>query len=138
MSIQFHPEPGTILICDFKGLNAPEMTKRRPVIVISPRFKHRTKLCTVVPLSTTAPSKIEPYHHKLNITPPLPEPYDANHAWVKADMLYTVAFDRLFLPFAKKDTSGKREYDFRVIEKLDLIKVQECVLYGLGLTSLTS
>lgn len=138
MSIQFHPEPGTILICDFKGLNAPEMTKRRPVIVISPRLKYRTKLCTIVPLSTTVPTKIEPYHYKLNIAPPLPSPYDNSHAWVKADMLYTVSFDRLTPPFIKKDPSGKREYDARVIEKLDLIKIQECVLYGLGLTSLTN
>ena len=118
MSIQFHPEPGTILICDFKGLNAPEMTKRRPVIVISPRFKHRTKLCTVVPLSTTVPSKIEPYHYKLNITPPLPEPYDANHAWVKADMLYTVAFDRLFLPFNKKTLQEKENMTLGLLKNL--------------------
>lgn len=138
MTIQYHPELGTILICDFKGLNTPEMTKRRPVIVVSPRFKHRTKLCTVVPLSTTAPTKVERYHYKLQISPPLPEPYGSSHAWVKADMLYTVAFDRLFLPFNKKNESGNRDYDVRVIDKLDLIKIQECMIFGLGLNGLTS
>ena len=138
MSIQYHPEPGTILICDFKGLSAPEMTKRRPVIVVSPRFKNRTNLCTIVPLSTTAPTRVEQYHYKLHIAPSLPEPYNSNHAWVKADMLYTVAFDRLFLPFSKKDSSGKREYDVRVIDKIDLIKIQQCMIFGLGLNALTT
>lgn len=138
MQIQFHPAQGTILICDFKGLIAPEMVKRRPVIVISPNFKHRSKLCTVIPLSTTPPNKIELYHHKLKITPPLPPPYDTPHAWVKADMLYTVSFSRLSLPFLKKDATGKREYDVRVIDKLDFVKIQECVIYGLGLNILTN
>ena len=138
MSIHYHPEVGTILICDFKDFRAPEMTKRRPVIVISPRLKHRTNLCTVVPLSTTAPTRPESYHYKLNITPPLPEPYDKHHVcWVKADMLYTVSFKRLSPPHSKKDASGRRQYDVRVIEKLDLIKIQECVIHGLGLTNLT-
>lgn len=138
MKIQYHPAQGTILICDFNGLIPPEMVKRRPVVVISPNFKHRTRLCTVVPLSTTAPKRIELYHHKLTISPPLPYPYNDPHVWVKADMLYTVSFDRLSLPFVKKESSGKREYDVRVIDKLDLIKIQECILYGIGLNTLTN
>ncbi len=138
MGIQYHPEQGTILICDFKGLNTPEMTKRRPVIVVSPTFKSRTRLCTVVPLSTTAPIKVELYHYKLQISPPLPAPYSSSYAWVKADMLYTVAFDRLSLPYIKKNGSGEREYDIRIIQQPDLIKVQECMMFGLGLNALTS
>lgn len=134
MPIQFHPEIGTILICDFEGLKSPEMIKRRPVVVVSPKFKHRASLCTVVPLSTTAPPRIEPYHHRLTFSPPLPAPYDATSAWVKADMLYTVAFIRLSLPFSKKNHS-KREYDVRVLDQYDLIRVRECVLYGLGLSA---
>jgi mRNA interferase MazF len=31
MPLKFHPEPGTILICDYTtGFIAPEMVKRRP------------------------------------------------------------------------------------------------------------
>ena len=52
-------------------------------------------------------------------------------------MLYTVSFDRLYLPFEKKDGSGKRIYDIRVLDKADMIKIQQCILHGIGLTSLT-
>lgn len=52
-------------------------------------------------------------------------------------MIYTVSFDRLSLPFGDKDVNGKRIYDVRVIDKDDLIKIQQCLLHGLGLTKLT-
>jgi uncharacterized protein YifN (PemK superfamily) len=68
----------------------------------------------------------------------LPAPYNAVFHWVKADMLYTVAFSRLHLPFDGKDVSGKRNYDVRVIDPADLLKIQEAVLHGLGLPRLTS
>jgi mRNA interferase MazF len=138
MAIQFHPEQGTIVICDFTGFVAPEMIKRRPAIVVSPRLRRRNELCTVVPLSTTPPNPISPYHFKLHVTPTLPAPYDAAFHWVKADMLYTVAFSRLHLPFDGKNASGKRNYDLRIIDKADLLKIQGCMLHGLGLQGLTS
>lgn len=138
MSLPYHPEQGTIVICDFKGSIDPEMNKRRPAIVVSPRLRQRGRLCAIVPLSTTPPSQIMPYHYKLHVEPVLPEPYNARFHWVKADMIYTVSFDRLSLPFNGKDAGGKRVYDVRVIDKADLIKVQECILHGLGLTTLTA
>jgi len=52
-------------------------------------------------------------------------------------MVYTVSFDRLFLPFAGKDEHGRREYDARVIDRADLRAIQACVLHGLGLSDLT-
>lgn len=113
------------------------MVKRRPVIVISPRLRQRGKLCAIVPLSTSTPSQIMPYHYKLHTDPELPEPYNEKYHWVKADMIYTVSFDRLSLPFIGKDLSGKRIYDVRVIDKSDLIKIQHCILHGIGLTALT-
>ncbi|MFZ1545622.1 MAG: type II toxin-antitoxin system PemK/MazF family toxin [Candidatus Nitrotoga sp.] len=137
MAINIHPEIGTIVICDFSGFIAPEMIKRRPAVVISPRLRTRNGLCTVVPLSTTPPNDIAPYHFKLHVTPPLPSPNDAAFHWVKADMIYTVSFARLYLPFNGKDNSGKRIYDIRVIDKADLLKIQQCVLHAIGLTSLT-
>jgi polyphosphate kinase 2 (PPK2 family) len=41
------------------------------------------------------------------------------------------------MPFDGKDAKGKRIYIQHVIDKLDPIKIQKCVLYGLGLTALT-
>jgi uncharacterized protein YifN (PemK superfamily) len=137
MAIQFHPEQGTIVICDFTGFVAPEMVKRRPAVIVSPRLRRREGLCTIVPLSTTPPEPVALYHFKLHVAPPLPAPYNSNYHWVKADMLYTVSFNRLNLPFLGKDSSGKRKYDVRIIDPADLIKIQECMMHALGLTRLT-
>ena len=137
MALQFHPEQGTIVICDFTGFVSPEMVKRRPAIIVSPRLRRREGLCTIVPLSTTPPEPVAPYHFKLHVAPPLPAPYNANYHWVKADMLYTVSFNRLNLPFLGKDSSGKRKYDVRIIDPADLIKIQDCMMHALGLTRLT-
>ena len=137
MAIHFHPEIGTIVVCDFTGFVSPEMTKRRPAIVISPRFRDRGELCTVVPLSTTPPPVVMPYHYQIKIEPALYEPYNHDVHWVKADMVYSVSFARLYLP-NRKDEQGKRIYDIRVIKNEDLIAIQKCVLHGIGLTALTS
>ena len=137
MSLPFHPEQGLIVICDFKGFVPPEMVKRRPAVVISPRLRQRSGLCSIVPLSTTPPTPIMAFHHKLYVEPPLPEPYDAKFHWVKADMIYTVSLERLTMPHVGKNLNGKRIYIQHVIDKSDLIKIQQCVLHGLGLTALT-
>lgn len=62
MPINFHPNPGLILKCDFFGFEVPEMVKTRPVIVISPRARHGANICTIVPLSTTEPKVIQKWH----------------------------------------------------------------------------
>lgn len=64
MAITFHPSPGQILLCDFsQGFRVPEMVKsKRPVIVLTPAFKHRSDLVTIVPLSTVRPDPVQPYH----------------------------------------------------------------------------
>lgn len=113
------------------------MNKRRPAVIVSPRFRSRANLCTVVPLSTTKPNPEEKYHFRLQTDPVLPHPYNKEYHWVKADMLYTVSFSRLSLLFEGKDDQGKRIYDERVICAADLKKVQECMLYGLGMGALT-
>jgi len=138
MAIRFHPDPGTVLICDFTGFREPEMVKRRPVVVISPRFRQRGRLCTVVPLSTTQPRTVCDYHCQLHFEPVMPKPYSASCMWVKADMICTVSFDRLFVPHEGKDRQGKRSYHVRHISDEDLRRVQVCVLNGMGLSRLTS
>lgn len=137
MAIQFHPQRGTILICDFDGMREPEMVKRRPVVVISPRLRNRGNLVAIVPLSTTHPGDTFPYHFRLCIDPPLPAPYDDPYCWVKGDMVYTVGFHRLFLPQLGKDASGKRQTDMRVLGDGDMASIMSCVLNGIGLEHLT-
>lgn len=133
MAINFHPDPGTILICDFRGMEEPEMVKRRPVVVVSPKFKDRTGLCTIVPLSTTPPRPVKPYHFKLQITPVLPSPFDSEWHWVKADMMYALSFKRFHLPSDGKMAGGKRIYELRTVSPEDLHQIRQCLLQGLGL-----
>ncbi|WP_368076857.1 type II toxin-antitoxin system PemK/MazF family toxin [Pseudomonas aeruginosa] len=56
-------------------MKAPEIVKRRPAIVISPKLRGRKGLCTVVPISTTEPHREMEHHFRLRIEPALPNPY---------------------------------------------------------------
>jgi len=109
MAIKYHPEQGAIVICDFTGFVKPEMIKRRPVVVVSPRFRDRPGLCTIVPCSTTKPLKMQPYHFELNTDPPLPDPYSMSPCWVKCDMIYAVSLSRLSFPAFRKDLMGRKD-----------------------------
>src|SRR5450755_1833167 len=82
--LKFHPEPGTILICDYStGFRLPEMVKKRPVVTISPRLKRRDGLITVVPLSTSPPDPVFDHHCKISLKQALPEPFDSAEMWVR-------------------------------------------------------
>ncbi len=138
MAIREHPAPGTIVICDFRqGFREPEMIKRRPAIVLSPKIGIRAKLCTVVALSSSAPTPKMSYHCKLDIDPPLPPPWGERDNWVKGDMIYAVGFHRLDLIRLGKNTAGKRQYRFNTITPEQMKAVRTCVLRGLGLNVLT-
>lgn len=139
MPLTFHPRPGAVLMCRYEpGFVKPEMVKRRPVIVIAPRLRHRDKLCAVVPLSGERPNHVEDYHYVLKFAPPLPPPWDAPYFWVKADMVNTVGFHRLDLIRTGRDHEGKRKYLNIRIEPQELKAIQACVLRGLGLGRLTT
>jgi len=133
MGLQYPPKRGTILICNFHTFRQPEMTKMRPVIVLSPRFNERSDLCTVVACSTTKPNVVMPYHYEYHIDPPLPAPCYSPIQWVKGDMLYTVSLRRLKFPFSGKDANGKRIYDKRIVPNDILNKIEQCVIFGLGI-----
>lgn len=137
MAIKFHPELGTILICDFKGYVKPEMVKRRPVIVVSPRIRARADLCTVIPLSTTEPRPKCGYHLKITLDQPLPDPYSETVMWAKADMICAVSHSRLSLPCIGKDASGNRVYDQRKLPAEVMKELTGCILTGIGLAGLT-
>jgi len=126
MALSFHPKTGTIVICDYNtGFIPTEMAKRRLALVVSPQFKRRNNLCTVVPFSTTPPNPIMPYHYLLRLNPTLPPPYNSPEQWVKADMLATVSFNRLTLPFSGKGADGKMHYIKMIIHGDDFKSIQK-------------
>jgi mRNA interferase MazF len=136
--LKFHPEPGTILICDYStGFRLPEMVKKRPVVTISPRLKRRDGLVTVVPLSTTSPNPVCDHHCCLTLNPPLPKPFDSPKVWVKADMIATVGFERLDLVRTPREAFKTRKYLTPRLEPAALKIVYQCVLHAMGLGHLT-
>jgi len=114
------------------ALKPPEMIKKRPVIVISPRSR-RKNICTVVALSTTTPAPIEPYHALIEFYPKLPVKFDVKDVWVKGDMIYTVSFERLELIKNGRDRSGKRKYYTSKLPRKSFEKVMKCVQNGLAI-----
>jgi uncharacterized protein YifN (PemK superfamily) len=136
--INEHPETGMIVVCDFStGFKEPEMVKRRPVIVLSPKIARRANVCTIVPLSTVPPAPPMPFHCELVIQPVLPPPFHEGPNWVKSDMVTTVGFYRLDLVRLGKDRSGKRIYRWDRLSAEQLKQVRKCVLNGIGLAGLT-
>lgn len=97
MPIRFQLPPGSLVLCDYSlgGFRAPEMTKRRPAIVVSPRLPRRDGLWAVVPLSTTPPERPLPYVVELVLVPAPASPFSASQVWAKCDMVATVGFERL-------------------------------------------
>lgn len=134
MAISYDVPPGTILLCDYSkgGFLPPEMVKRRPVVAVSPRLRHRTGLLTVVPLSTTPPDRVCAHHCMVAMPLTLPG-FPAREAWVKADMLATVAFERLDLFRTGRDQYGKRKYLHPRLSDDDLSRVRDCIRAALGI-----
>jgi len=135
MPIQYHPNAGMILRCDFTRFIAPEMTKPRPVLVISPRpERNNKKTCIVVALSTTRPNPIEPFHCKIK----LPDEIPANlspECWVKGDMVYSFSLGRFDLYRSGRNRDGKREYyKGRVAEDI-MKKVRKAVGSAIGINA---
>ena len=134
VTVVAHPAQGTIVRVDLTGgFRPPEMIKRRPCVILSPELQGRGMLAAIVPLSTTPPTEVMPWHALLSFDPPLPAPYDRPQMWLKADIVLTVAFHRLRLLHVGKDDGGPRVYDVRVLSPGDFARVQACVKAGLGL-----
>ena len=81
-----------VLSCNFEGYKHPEIGKRRPVVVISPNHLARPSLFTLIPLSSTPPNPVWPYHYLL---PASPFPKWPKASWAKCDMVATVNISRL-------------------------------------------
>lgn len=136
MAISYPPLPGDILVCDFStGFRPPEMVKRRPAVVISPRLRHRDGLCTVVPLSTTPPRREVPYQCAVTLPYSPPPPFERVDVWAKADMVVTVAYERLDLFRLGRMRDGRRRYLKMRLHPNDLEAVRSSVRAALGLAT---
>lgn len=134
MGLSYHPNRGEILLCNYpKDMRKPEMIKRRPVLVVSPKLKRRSGLVTIVPLSSSRPKYMMEYHYELNLAYPLPAPWDSNPFWAICDHPMTVSFDRLDLIRLQKDQYGKRRYYRKTIDPVDMTEIQKALTHALGL-----
>lgn len=125
MALFYIPPPGRIVVCDFRGFVSPEMIKQRPVVVISPKSYGHPELCTVVPLSNTAPNPIETHHYAFTSNP---IPGRTNPTWAKCDMLATVSKGRL-----DRVKIGRNDYQIPAITMDELEGIRSCVRIFLGL-----
>ncbi len=119
------------------GFRAPEMIKRRPAIVISPRLPHRDGLCTVVPLSGSEPARQVDYVVRVELAEDLPTPFAARVWWAKCDMLATVSFERLDFFRTSRDQQGKRKYLHPALPKPEMQRIFGGIMAALGLKPLT-
>ncbi|MGR3525510.1 MAG: type II toxin-antitoxin system PemK/MazF family toxin [Paracoccaceae bacterium] len=138
MAIQYHPARGSIVTVDFsQGFRVPEMVKRRLCVVISPPIEARVGLCTVVPLSTTAPDPVQAYHYCFEIPFHMPKAWGNQARWAKCDMVCAVGLHRVDLIRLGKTSNGTRIYQMNTLSRLHLRNISNCVLAGLGLPPLT-
>ena len=126
MPIHFVPAPGTVLLCDYStGFVPPEMTKRRPVVVLSP-FSAHSSTVLVVPISTSRPVPHEA-HHVLIPAGKYRFLHRGVDCWIKGDMISAVSLTRLSPLLSSASLSARH---FRA--------VQRAVLHALGFAQLTA
>ncbi|MBL9048767.1 MAG: type II toxin-antitoxin system PemK/MazF family toxin [Tabrizicola sp.] len=134
MPLQFHPKQGAVVLVRFDAaFKEPEMVKPRPCVVVSPKMKARPGLCTVVPLSTTAPSQVMPFHAEIELGFDLPAPWTSRKCWVKGDMIYAIGLHRADLFRLGRGKDGRRVYLTETLDPANFAQVQACILAGLGL-----
>ncbi|NMZ03851.1 MULTISPECIES: type II toxin-antitoxin system PemK/MazF family toxin [Pseudomonas] len=127
MTLLYQPKEGSVLICDFRGYEVPEIIKIRPVIVIR---RHRTNrlLVTVVPLSTTPAQTVLAHHLQLESHLQGANPV----CWAKCDIVATVSLGRLDR-IKSKDRHGKRTYKIDELSSEQFLAVKAAVRGALGL-----
>ena len=123
MAINYPPQQGIVLICDYRGFVLPEMSKLRPVVVLS---SVAPRLALVVPLSATHPLHIRPWHYRLTLAEPITRHFSKLECWAKCDMVAAVSFDRLNLPVMGKQ-HGRRIYKDMRITAADLAGIKAAV-----------
>ena len=132
MPIQYNPNKGQVLMCDFsEGFKEPEMVKERAVIVF--KSSGRSKLVTVIPLSSVARNPKQNHHMVVpNMELPNTAWFKNRDSWLKGYMVYTVGWHRLSLVRMGKSTGRRNYYTGRL--SLPMLKeLDKCVLNGIGL-----
>jgi uncharacterized protein YifN (PemK superfamily) len=137
MAILYAVGQGTALICNYNQFRPPEMVKRRPAIVVSPRLPHRDGLCAVVPLSQSQNARPALWDVRIEFEKELPLPFPGKVFWAKCDMLFTSGFNRLQLFQTGKDQYGRRKYLKPKLTEQQLLEVHKGILSSLGLHTLT-
>jgi uncharacterized protein YifN (PemK superfamily) len=74
------------------------------------------------------------YHHLIEFSPCLPEPWNSPKMWAKCDMITTVSFSRLNLIRNRRIRGQGRTYLKAKLSVQDFEKVKEAVLHGLGIS----
>ncbi len=130
MALRFQPKPRSVVYCDFAGFRVPEMTKRRPVIVLRAHKRNR-RLVYVVPLSTSPPEPPQPYHYRFARSPVVhAEPIEA---WAKCDMVAVVSIERLTIGRQKQEGSESNLRQFApMISKEEFAAIRACVANAFG------
>ena len=116
-------------MCDFAGFRAPEIVKVRPIVIVSPNHIRRPGLVTVVPLSTTDPDPVEPYHYHLLGAPVPGSP--ATNVWAKCDLVCSVCVDRL-----DRIKIGRGRYETGHISMDQVREIRNAVALSIGITGL--
>lgn len=144
MPLQYPPQIGDVLLCDYPqwtelgDLEQGEMQKRRLVVVLHNRLPKRSGLVTVVPLSTSAPHKDIKYQCKIVFECSPPPPFEGLIKWAKADMINTVSYARLSLPYDGKCSETRRRKYVKIrLTKNQMLDIRTCLCIALGMESLT-
>lgn len=134
LTIKYHPLRGTIVTVNFdSGFKVPEMVKNRLCVVISPPIENRHGVCTIVPLSQSAPNPEMGYHYELTIPFQLPRRWTGQTRWVKADMICAVGFHRINLLSLGKDREGTRIYQTNTLSTIHMNNISQCVRESLAM-----
>jgi len=132
MSLEFYPDYGTVLICDFStGFQPPEMVKKRPVVIVSPRKRYNAETVTIVPLSTRPPHAIHAWQHLIDSSV-LPKHFQMKPTWAKCDMITNVALWRL--DRMREKINGQRIYSAPHLIQSDIEAIRRGLMVHLALT----
>jgi uncharacterized protein YifN (PemK superfamily) len=130
MAINFVPERGRVLICDYDIARvSPEIDKVRRAVVVSPRsYNHRHGAgpgrCLVVPFSATKPYAVTPADVHFPV---------ANYetltveTWAVCSAVMSSSHSRLTRVFV-----GHGRYSEEVITSADMTRIEEGLKHALG------
>lgn len=135
------PDRGRIVIVNFERggrQQPPEMDgTMRPCVVVQNNSLKRGRLITVVPLSTTEPHFPGKQHHLLDHRSFRGWPMDwggqGTPRWAKCDYIATVCLDRCTDPYSRNQYDDRR-YTKVTIIKADLLAIERCILWAMGIT----